>query len=152
MPIYQTCRRHPQAGRFLATCSGCAQELHDLQYGKPAIDPTHEAARAALASIGTTVNAMRGAYILSAHRIGDALVVATDQPSRSAFAYAVDVFRLPTVEETDPEQTDPCTPGQWILIDQYGGHSSSDVPAMVDSAVAYLEQLGFTAEPVPVAA
>ena len=28
---FQTCRRHPQAGRFLATCSGCAQELYDIQ-------------------------------------------------------------------------------------------------------------------------
>lgn len=27
----QTCRRHPSAGRFLATCSGCAQELHDIE-------------------------------------------------------------------------------------------------------------------------
>lgn len=27
----QTCRRHPNAGRFLATCSGCAQELYDME-------------------------------------------------------------------------------------------------------------------------
>jgi hypothetical protein len=27
----QTCRRHPSAGRFVATCSGCAQELFDLE-------------------------------------------------------------------------------------------------------------------------
>lgn len=27
----QTCRRHPSAGRFLATCSGCAQELYDIE-------------------------------------------------------------------------------------------------------------------------
>lgn len=29
--MLQTCRRHPAAGRFMATCSGCAQELHDIQ-------------------------------------------------------------------------------------------------------------------------
>lgn len=29
----QTCRRHPSAGRFMRTCPGCAQELHDLRYG-----------------------------------------------------------------------------------------------------------------------
>lgn len=29
--IFQTCRRHPAAGRFLAECSGCKQELFDLQ-------------------------------------------------------------------------------------------------------------------------
>jgi hypothetical protein len=28
---FQTCRRHPSAGRFLATCSGCAQELYDIE-------------------------------------------------------------------------------------------------------------------------
>lgn len=39
MPTLQTCRRHPNVGRFLATCSGCAQELHDAQYGTPAPDP-----------------------------------------------------------------------------------------------------------------
>lgn len=27
----QTCRRHPQAGRFLAECSGCKQELFDIE-------------------------------------------------------------------------------------------------------------------------
>lgn len=27
----QTCRRHPNAGRFMATCSGCAQELFDIE-------------------------------------------------------------------------------------------------------------------------
>jgi hypothetical protein len=31
MPHFQTCRRHPSAGRFLATCSGCAQELYDIE-------------------------------------------------------------------------------------------------------------------------
>lgn len=28
---FQTCRRHPEAGRFLAECSGCKQELFDIQ-------------------------------------------------------------------------------------------------------------------------
>jgi hypothetical protein len=27
----QTCRRHPSAGRFLVTCSGCTQELYDIE-------------------------------------------------------------------------------------------------------------------------
>lgn len=27
----QTCRRHPSAASFLATCSGCAQELYDIE-------------------------------------------------------------------------------------------------------------------------
>ncbi|MER5694925.1 hypothetical protein ACWDBO_31445 [Streptomyces mirabilis] len=135
---FQTCRRHPKAGRFLATCSGCAQELHDLQYGKPAPDPTREAARAALTSIGTPA----AAFILSATRIGDALIVATDQPPAANFAYAVDVFRLPTAAETDPEQVDPCAPGEWILIDQHGSHGRADVDRMIADATAYLVEIG----------
>lgn len=27
----QTCRRHPNAAPFMATCSGCAQELYDIE-------------------------------------------------------------------------------------------------------------------------
>lgn len=49
MPVLQTCKRHPEAGRFMATCSGCARELHDLQYGTPKPDPrTAAKVRAAL--------------------------------------------------------------------------------------------------------
>ncbi|MGW2113776.1 hypothetical protein [Streptomyces zhihengii] len=29
--MLQTCRRHPSAAPFLATCSGCAQELYDIE-------------------------------------------------------------------------------------------------------------------------
>ncbi|MFH9248211.1 hypothetical protein ACH4LK_22620 [Streptomyces lydicus] len=29
--ILQTCRRHPSAGRFMATCSGCAHDLYDTE-------------------------------------------------------------------------------------------------------------------------
>lgn len=146
--IFQTCRRHPKAGRFLAECSGCKQELHDLQYGKAKPDPVRAAARAALASIGTPA----GVHILSATRIGDALVVATDQPPAANFAYAVDVFRLPTAAETDPEQVDPCAPGEWILVDQHGSHGRADVDRMIADAVKYLAEIGITdklAEPAP---
>lgn len=46
----QTCRRHPSAGRFMATCSGCAQELYDIEQRnrKAAEDKTIAAVRAAL--------------------------------------------------------------------------------------------------------
>ena len=27
----QTCKRHPKAAPFMATCSGCAQELYDIE-------------------------------------------------------------------------------------------------------------------------
>jgi sarcosine oxidase gamma subunit len=144
----QTCRRHPSAGRFLATCSGCAQELHDLQYGKPAPDPTRKAARTALASIGTPA----GAHILAATRHGDTFIVATDQPPAANFAYAVDVFRLPTDTETDPEQVDPRAPGGWILLDQHGGDSRADVDRMIADSVKYLAEIGITDDTTGLAA
>lgn len=31
----QTCRLHPNAAPFVRTCSGCAQDAHDAQYGNP---------------------------------------------------------------------------------------------------------------------
>ena len=33
----QTCRRHPNAGRFMATCPGCAQELYDIEQANRAL-------------------------------------------------------------------------------------------------------------------
>ncbi|MFI0914190.1 hypothetical protein [Streptomyces abikoensis] len=37
--ILQSCRRHPAAAPFLAECSGCKQELHNLRYGSPKPTP-----------------------------------------------------------------------------------------------------------------
>ena len=34
MTRFQTCRRHPGAGRFMRTCSGCAHDLHAAEYGR----------------------------------------------------------------------------------------------------------------------
>lgn len=41
----QTCRRHPNAGRFLATCSGCAQELYDIEQANRARAEADRAAK-----------------------------------------------------------------------------------------------------------
>jgi hypothetical protein len=129
----QTCRRHPNAGRFLATCSGCTQELYDTAERNRAL----AAASKALAAIGAPTDA----EILDATWVRGTLVVATRQPTSIAFEYAVDTFRLPTPTELDPDQTEPCTPGEWILIDQLGDHSEDAVPVMVASATAYVREL-----------
>lgn len=130
---FQTCRRHPSAGRFLATCSGCAQELYDIAERNRAL----AAAPKALAVIGAPTDA----EVLDAAWVRGALVVATRQPSSIAFEFAVDSFRLPTVDECDPDQDEPRTPGEWILVDQYGGHGTDEVPGMVADAIAYLREL-----------
>lgn len=130
--IRQTCKRHPNAGRFLAECSGCKQELYDIAERNRAI----ATAPKALAGIGAPTNA----EIIDATWVREALIVTTRQPS-SAFEFAVDAFRLPTPDETDPDQTEPRTPGEWILIDQYGDHSADAVSGMVAEASAYVRQI-----------
>lgn len=130
---FQTCRRHPNAGRFLANCSGCTQELYDIEQANRA----RAAANKAIAGIGAPPDV----EILDAAWVRGALVVTTRQPTSVAFEFAVDSFRLPTANETDPDQTEPHTPGEWILVDQYGGHGEDDVPGMVADATAYLREL-----------
>lgn len=129
----QTCRRHPNAGRFLATCPGCAQELYDIAERNRALN----AATKAIATIGAPADA----EILDAAWVRGALVVTTRQPSSLAFEFAVDSFRLPTPDEIDPDQDEPRTPGEWVLVDQYGGHGADEVPGMVAEATAYLHTL-----------
>jgi hypothetical protein len=131
--IRQTCRRHPNAGRFLAECSGCKQELHDMQERNRAI----AAASKAIAGI----NAPADAEILDAAWVRGALVVATRQRSSIAFEYAVDAFRLPTPDELDPDQDEPRASGEWVLVDQYGDHTADAVPGMVASATEYLREM-----------
>ncbi|MEU1445496.1 hypothetical protein [Streptomyces mirabilis] len=41
----QTCRRHPSAGRFLVTCSGCTQELYDIEQANRARAEAERAAK-----------------------------------------------------------------------------------------------------------
>jgi hypothetical protein len=127
----QTCRRHPSAGRFLATCSGCTQELYDIEQANRA----RAAAPKALAIIGTL-----DAEILDATWVRGALIVASHQPNAHT-PYCIDAFRLPTSDETDPEQVDPRAPGEWVLLYQYGDWMVDSVPEMIADATAYLREL-----------
>lgn len=133
MTNLQTCRRHPEAGRFMRTCFRCARELYDIGQANRA----RTAAQDALATYGVAPDAR----ILSAAFVGDALIVATAQPG-AYFKYGVDTFRLPTASETDPDQTDPRTPGEWVLVDSAGAHTEADVPRLVRETTDYLRQIG----------
>ena len=137
---FQTCTRHPNAGPFLATCSGCTQELYDIEQANRARAEVTELLKKGMNSLAT-IGAPTDAVILDATWVRGALVVATRQPSSIAFEYAVDSFRLPTADETDPDQDEPRTPGEWILADQYGSHSTDEIPGMVTDATAYLREL-----------
>lgn len=129
----QTCKRHPNAGRFLATCPSCAQELYDIEQRNRAL----AAAPRALAVLGAPADV----EILDATWVRGALIVATRQPSSSAFEFAVDSFRLPSADELDPDQDEPRAPGEWILVDQYGAHGADEIPGIVADATAYLHTL-----------
>ena len=127
----QTCRRHPNTGPFMATCPGCAQELHDLQTRNQA----HATARAALNLIGMT-----NAKILTVHATETTLTIATHNPTSLTSQYTVDVFRLPTPAETDPDLADDyrLTPDQWLLIWQAGHDYADTLPAMLTEARTHL--------------
>jgi hypothetical protein len=155
MTQYQTCHRHPEAGRFLAECYGCKRDLFDMQARNEAEAARAKTAReqvaqAALAAIGTDPTAR----ILSVTEVGTGLVVATEQPDSLVSRFAVDVFRLPTAAETDSELADGyrIETGTWLLIDQYGDHTRADVHGMVQDGLGYLAELGITAETALVAA
>lgn len=144
MPTYQTCRRHPEAGPFLAECYGCKRELFDIQARNEAEAAQRSTARQALALIGTP-----NAEILTTVATDTTLIVATRQPN-AYLEYGVDVFRLPTAEETDPELADDyrLNPGQWLLVWQAGDHDRTDVDGMVDDARAFLREMGLVDESV----
>jgi hypothetical protein len=130
----QTCRRHPEAGHFMATCPGCARDLHDMQQA----NLVHAEATKALALIGMTVGPHL--TILTAIRTEKTLVVATHQPDAPTFAYGIDVFRLPTPAETDPDLADDyrLTPGQWLLDWQAGDTLPDAIPGMLADAHTHL--------------
>lgn len=140
----QTCRRHPEAGRFMRTCPGCARNLHDLQQA----NRVETAATQALATIGMTVST--DLTILSAHLTDTTLTVATRHEG-AYFEYGVDVLRLPTAEETDPELADDyrLNPGEWVLIWQAGDHHPDTVPSMLADARRHLTRSGLTQDDTP---
>lgn len=139
----QTCRRHPEAGRFIRTCSGCARELHDLQ----ARNHAQAEARKALTLIG-----MHDARIIDVQATPTTLIVATHLPTAFGLEYGVDVFRLPTPAETDPDLADDyrLTPGQWLLIWQAGDHLDT-TPDMVAAARRHLTRTGHAVPPTSTA-
>jgi peroxiredoxin len=116
----QTCRRHPSAGRFMATCSGCTQELHDMQARNEAMT----AARAAIAKLGPKPLTIQDAKRVD--RQGVTHLIVASRSDSSDFGFCVDVFREPTRAEMNPELEDPIPAGSWVLVDQWGAHSEAE--------------------------
>lgn len=138
----QTCRRHPEAGRFMATCPGCSQEQYDIE----ARNRAEAQARAALRDLEMT----GVEEILEVQATATTLIVASRAP-KEYFEFGVDVFRMPTPEECDPElpDWDRRTPGKWVLEMQSGDHVEDAVPKMIADARKYLAEIGLPVPPKP---
>lgn len=102
-----------------------------------AADSPDVAQLAALAVAGIDA---AGRRILSVIRSGSTLVVAAEQPASLTARFAVDVYRLPTAEELDPDQDEYFRrqPGEWVLVDQDGADDAAAVDRMVAEAEQYL--------------
>ncbi|MFC8423970.1 hypothetical protein ACFUN7_24345 [Streptomyces sp. NPDC057236] len=97
-------------------------------------------ARRALARIGTPADAR----ILQIVRTGPVLTIATVQPE-VYLPVGVDVFRLPSTDETDPDQDDPRGLCEWVLADQYGGVGEDELDRMMTDALAHAAELAVAA-------
>ncbi|MFF7022997.1 hypothetical protein ACFY97_18590 [Streptomyces klenkii] len=143
--FFQTCHRHPSAGRFRAACPGCKQELFDLQAANEARAAAEKTAREALILSGTPADFR----ILSVITTDTTLIVATEQPD-GPHPYAVDSFRLATIEETDPELIDYLRrqPGEWVLVESAGSYGPEFIDRMIGEAKDYLIELGLLPAPI----
>jgi hypothetical protein len=143
----QTCRRHPSAGRFMATCSGCTRELYAIEQANRAHAAAERAAAVRAARIAdlreriarralATISAPTDARILHIVRTGTVITVATHQPD-AYLPYCVDSFRLLTPAEKDPEVYDADEITDFTLTDQYGGYGPDEIPTLLAHATAY---------------
>jgi hypothetical protein len=71
-------------------------------------------------------------------RLNDVRIFVYDDPTAHHRA-AIDAYRLPTADETDPDQTDPRDPADLVLVDALGGDDPADVPAMLRDVIGYLQ-------------
>jgi hypothetical protein len=125
----QTCRRHPRAGRFLATCSGCTQEIHDMQ--------TRNQTMALATRVLATLPGYTTTQITDATRTPTGhLIISTEDTDPRRALYAIDVFRPATNTETNPDQIDPRPVGSWVLVDQWETDDEPEHAAQMHAAHA----------------
>ncbi|MFE2407036.1 hypothetical protein ACFXDE_01695 [Kitasatospora sp. NPDC059408] len=119
----QTCRRHPSAGRFMAVCSGCTQELYDIQ----ARNQEMTDAREVLASTTFTV------YDARTTSTGGCTYLTV--ASRSNDVFRVDVLRRPTYAETRIDLPNPVPWDSWIPVEQVSTRDGAEHEAQFADAV-----------------
>lgn len=128
----QLCRRATRivSRRDEVTGPELTDALDALSVDEPNVS---QLASLAVAGIDTT-----GRRTLSVVRAGSTLVVITEQPGSLTCRFAVDTYRLPTVDELDPEQDEVFRrqPGEWVLVEQAGDDDLAAVERIVTEAVA----------------
>ncbi|GAA2192768.1 hypothetical protein [Streptomyces bangladeshensis] len=94
-------------------------------------------ARRALGVVRASVDAR----ILQIVRLGSVLIVATEEPSSRWSRFAVDTFRLPTADDTDPDFDEGRAPKRWVPLAGWGGDGVDEVPGMLAKATAYAAEV-----------
>ncbi|CUW31749.1 hypothetical protein [Streptomyces reticuli] len=94
-------------------------------------------ARRALDVIGSPSDAR----ILGIQRAGTVLIVATEEPAGRWSRFAVDTFRFPTADDTDPDFEEGQAPKRWIPLAGWGGDGVDEVPGMLAKATAYAAEV-----------
>ncbi|MFE1321641.1 hypothetical protein [Kitasatospora phosalacinea] len=105
MTVLQTCRRHPTAGRFLATCSGCAQELYDIQARNEALAAARHIHAHSISAHTETVTSAR----ITGYRL-----IITTAPLDTHDTYALDIYRRATDDERAYPRDDETDGWIWI--------------------------------------
>ncbi|KAF0646735.1 MULTISPECIES: hypothetical protein [Streptomyces] len=77
------------------------------------------------------------ARILDVQRVGDVLIVATEEPACRWARYHVNTFRFPAPDDTDPDFEDSNAPKLWACLAGWGGAGADELPDLLASATAY---------------
>ncbi|MFJ8345053.1 hypothetical protein ACIQ9J_01490 [Streptomyces sp. NPDC094153] len=94
-------------------------------------------ARRALTATGIPTDAR----ILNVQRAGSMFIVATAEPDNRWAPYSVDVFRIPTADNTDPDYDESTAPKVWTALAGWGGADMDEMPGMLAKATTYARDI-----------
>jgi hypothetical protein len=90
----------------------------------------------------TTIGVPTATRITRIHRAGTVLIIATEDPNARWSPYAVDTFRIPTPDNTDPSyDTAGDAPKRWTPLAEWGSDDPAAVPVMLAKATAYAAEV-----------
>lgn len=90
----------------------------------------------------TTIGVPASTRIVDIHRAGTVLIIVTEDPNARWSPYAVDTFRIPTPDNTDPSfDTAGDAPKRWTPLAEWGSDDPAAVPGMLAKATAYAAEV-----------